>query len=135
MLPAERKVTVTQPLEDVEVLEEGRARFSCELSHEDEEVDWLLNGTPLYNDSFHEISHEGCRHTLVLKRVRQADGGTVRISSPKVTASAHLVVKGEVAVRGPWGPLGHAPFTQRARGGSWSPESPVLFLQGSRWYS
>uniref|UniRef100_A0AC11DT69 Obscurin, cytoskeletal calmodulin and titin-interacting RhoGEF n=1 Tax=Ovis aries TaxID=9940 RepID=A0AC11DT69_SHEEP len=94
----ERKVTVTQPLEDVEVLEEGRARFSCELSHEDEEVDWLLNGTPLYNDSFHEISHEGCRHTLVLKRVRQADGGTVRISSPKVTASAHLVVKGKPVV-------------------------------------
>ena len=39
MLPAERKVTVTQPLEDVEVPEEGRACFSCELSHEDEEVD------------------------------------------------------------------------------------------------
>uniref|UniRef100_A0A452G6J3 non-specific serine/threonine protein kinase n=1 Tax=Capra hircus TaxID=9925 RepID=A0A452G6J3_CAPHI len=94
----ERKVTVTQPLEDVEVLEEGRARFSCELSHEDEEVDWLLNGTPLYNDSFHEITHEGRRHTLVLKRVRQADGGTVRISSPKVTASAHLVVKGKPVV-------------------------------------
>ncbi|XP_040097221.1 obscurin isoform X4 [Oryx dammah] len=94
----ERKVTVTQPLEDVEVPEEGRACFSCELSHEDEEVDWLLNGTPLYNDSFHEITHEGRRHTLVLKRVRQADRGTVRISSPKVTASAHLVVKGKPVV-------------------------------------
>ncbi|KAB0360346.1 hypothetical protein FD754_004502 [Muntiacus muntjak] len=94
----ERKVTVTQPLEDVEVLEEGRACFSCELSHEDEEVDWLLNGTPLYNDSFHEITHEGRRHTLVLKRVRQADRGTVSISSPKVAASAHLVVRGKPVV-------------------------------------
>ncbi|XP_055284682.1 obscurin isoform X20 [Moschus berezovskii] len=94
----ERKVTVTQPLEDVEVPEEGRACFSCELSHEDEEVDWLLNGTPLYNDSFHEISHEGRRHTLVLKRVRQADRGTVSISSPKIKASAHLAVRGKPVV-------------------------------------
>uniref|UniRef100_A0A8C6FVI4 Obscurin n=1 Tax=Moschus moschiferus TaxID=68415 RepID=A0A8C6FVI4_MOSMO len=94
----ERKVTVTQPLEDVEVPEEGRACFSCELSHEDEEVDWLLNGTPLYNDSFHEISHEGRRHTLVLKRVRQADRGTVSISSPKITASARLAVRGKPVV-------------------------------------
>ncbi|XP_061277357.1 obscurin isoform X40 [Bos javanicus] len=94
----ERKVTVTQPLEDVEVPEEGRACFSCELSHEDEEVDWLLNGTPLFNDSFHEITHEGRRHTLVLKRVRQADRGTVSISSPKVAASAHLAVRGKPVV-------------------------------------
>ncbi|MXQ93370.1 hypothetical protein E5288_WYG021124 [Bos mutus] len=94
----ERKVTVTQPLEDVEVAEEGRACFSCELSHEDEEVDWLLNGTPVFNDSFHEITHEGRRHTLVLKRVRQADRGTVSISSPKVAASAHLAVRGEPVV-------------------------------------
>uniref|UniRef100_A0A4W2F8C5 non-specific serine/threonine protein kinase n=2 Tax=Bos indicus x Bos taurus TaxID=30522 RepID=A0A4W2F8C5_BOBOX len=94
----ERKVTVTQPLEDVEVAEEGRACFSCELSHEDEEVDWLLNGTPVFNDSFHEITHEGRRHTLVLKRVRQADRGTVSISSPKVAASAHLAVRGKPVV-------------------------------------
>lgn len=87
---------MTQPLQDLEVTEEGSACFSCELSHEDEEVEWSLNGTPLYNDSFHEITHEGRRHTLVLKRVRQADRGTVCASSPKVTASAHLEVKGEV---------------------------------------
>ena len=119
----------------MEVLEEGRACFSCELSHEDEEVDWLLNGAPLYNDSFHEITHEGRRHTLVLKRVRQADRGTVSISSPKVAASAHLAVRGEVAVCGPRGLLGLTPVARRARGGRWPPETPTLFLQGSRWCS
>uniref|UniRef100_A0A8C3YS51 Obscurin n=1 Tax=Catagonus wagneri TaxID=51154 RepID=A0A8C3YS51_9CETA len=93
-----REVTVTQPLQDLEVTEEGRACFSCELSHEDEEVEWSLNGTPLYNDSFHEITHQGRRHTLVLKRVRQADRGTVCASSPKITASAHLEVKGKPVV-------------------------------------
>nr|XP_019585378.1 PREDICTED: obscurin [Rhinolophus sinicus] len=88
-----REVTVTQPLQDTEAMEEGRACFSCELSHEDEEVEWSLNGTPLYNDSFHEITHEGRRHTLVLKRVQRADAGTVCVSSPKVTASAQLAIR------------------------------------------
>lgn len=95
VLLAVREVTVTQPLQDTEATEEGRACFSCELSHEDEEVEWSLNGTPLYNDSFHEITHEGRRHTLVLKRVQRADAGTVCVSSPKVTASAQLVIRSE----------------------------------------
>lgn len=84
-----------QPLQDAEAVEEGRACFSCELSHGDEEVEWMLNGTPLYNDSFHEITHEGRCHTLVLKRIRKADAGTVSLSSPKVMVSARLRVTGE----------------------------------------
>ncbi|KAM5307883.1 obscurin isoform 1-T1 [Glossophaga mutica] len=88
-----REVMVTQPLQDVEATEEGRACFSLELSHEDEEVEWSLNGTPLYNDSFHEITHKGHCHTLVLKRVRRSDTGMVCASSPKVMASAHLEVR------------------------------------------
>ncbi|XP_045855646.1 obscurin [Meles meles] len=93
-----REVTVTQPLQDTEVTEEDRACFSCELSHEDEELEWSLNGTPLYNDSFHEIIHEGQRHTLVLKRVRRVDSGTVRACSPKVSATARLEVKAKPVV-------------------------------------
>ncbi|XP_078308593.1 obscurin isoform X38 [Panthera onca] len=93
-----REVTVTQPMQDAEATEEGRACFSCELSHEDEEVEWSLNGTPLYNDSFHEISHEGRRHTLVLKRVRRADAGLVRACSPKVSVTARLEVKAKPVV-------------------------------------
>ncbi|XP_033053407.1 obscurin isoform X44 [Trachypithecus francoisi] len=88
-----REVTVTGPLQDAEAMEEGRASFSCELSHEDEEVEWSLNGMPLYNDSFHEISHRGRRHTLVLKSVRRTDAGIVCASSPKVSTSAHLEVR------------------------------------------
>ncbi|XP_030171159.1 obscurin isoform X29 [Lynx canadensis] len=93
-----REVIVMQPMQDAEATEEGRACFSCELSHEDEEVEWSLNGTPLYNDSFHEISHEGCRHTLVLKRVRRADAGLVRACSPKVSVTARLEVKAKPVV-------------------------------------
>uniref|UniRef100_F6TWE8 Obscurin n=1 Tax=Monodelphis domestica TaxID=13616 RepID=F6TWE8_MONDO len=88
-----REVAVVQPLQDVEATEEGSASFSCELSHEDEEVEWLLNGSLLYNDSFHEICHTGRRHTLVLKRVSLADAGTVSLKSAKVSQSAQLTVK------------------------------------------
>ncbi|KAK2492721.1 hypothetical protein MC885_013414, partial [Smutsia gigantea] len=95
-----REVTVMQPPQDAEVTEDSRACFSCELSHEDEDVEWSLNGVPLYNDSFHEISHEGHCHTLVLKCVRQKDAGIVRVSSPKVSATARLEVKGEAYLRG-----------------------------------
>ncbi|KAG3265093.1 hypothetical protein H1C71_001471, partial [Ictidomys tridecemlineatus] len=65
---------------------------------EDEEVEWSLNGAPLYNDSFHEISHEGHRHTLVLKSVRRADAGTVCANSPKVSTTACLVVRAKPVV-------------------------------------
>lgn len=61
-------------------------------------MEWSLNGAPLYNDSFHEITHEGRCHTLVLKRVRRVDTGTVRVSSPKVSATARLEVKGEASL-------------------------------------
>ncbi|XP_048212692.1 obscurin isoform X13 [Perognathus longimembris pacificus] len=93
-----REVKVTQPLQDAEATEESRVCFSCELSHEDEDIEWSLNGTPLYNDSYHEISHEGRHHTLVLKSVRQADAGVVRATSPKVSASACLVVRAKPVV-------------------------------------
>ncbi|XP_017387517.1 obscurin isoform X42 [Cebus imitator] len=93
-----REVAVTEPLQDVEVTEQGQASFSCELSHEDEEVEWSLNGTPLYNDSFHEISHKGRHHSLVLKSVRRADAGTVRASSRKVSTSARLEVRAKPVV-------------------------------------
>ncbi|KAM4869524.1 LOW QUALITY PROTEIN: obscurin-like [Urocitellus parryii] len=85
-----RDVAVTQPLQDAEATEEERMCFSCKLSREDEEVEWSLNGTPLYNDSFHEISHEGHHHTLVLKSVRRADAGTVRASSPKASLTSPI---------------------------------------------
>ncbi|XP_023563514.1 obscurin isoform X3 [Octodon degus] len=93
-----REVKVTQPLQDAEVTEEGQACFCCELSHEDEEVEWSLNGMPLYKGSFHEITHEGQRHTLVLKSVRLADAGVVCASSPKVSATAQLVVRAKPVV-------------------------------------
>lgn len=119
-----------QPLRDAEATEEGRVCFSCELSHKDEDIEWSLNGTPLYNDSFHEISHEGRLHTLVLKSVRQADAGTVCATSPKVSVSARLVVKGEK----PLEPVGCPPLP-RPRVGTGSSHRPMLFFQQSQWCS
>lgn len=131
---------MTRPLQDAEATEEERVCLSCELSQEDEEVEWSLNGTPLYNDSFHEISHEGHRHTLVLKSVRRADAGTVRASSPKVSTAARLVVRGEPCLWGLWVPSAHgrnqapsrpSPCSQ-ARG---VPEGAGRRVGGGAWHA
>lgn len=124
-----REVMVIQPLQDAEAMEEGRVCFSCELSHKDEDIEWSLNGVPLYNDSFHEISHEGCLHTLVLKSVRQTDTGTVCATSPKVSVSARLVVKGEktCGIRGVPSPLGRHRLPSPAH--AVPPAKPVVFLK------
>ncbi|XP_028934062.1 obscurin [Ornithorhynchus anatinus] len=93
-----REVTVTSPMEAVEAVEEGSAAFSCELSDEDEEVEWFLNGVLLFDDSFHELRHTGGRHTLLLKRVALADAGTVLLKSGKISESAQLTVKEKPAM-------------------------------------
>lgn len=91
---AARQVEITKHLQDVETEEESCAIFSCELSHDDEEVEWLLNDTVLYTNSSNEIKKIGKCHTLTLKQVTPDDAGTVTVKTEKVSESAQLKVKG-----------------------------------------
>uniref|UniRef100_A0A8C3F909 Obscurin n=1 Tax=Chrysemys picta bellii TaxID=8478 RepID=A0A8C3F909_CHRPI len=88
-----RQVAITKHLQDVETEEESCAVFSCELSHDDEDVEWLLNDTALYTNSCNEIKKIGKCHTLTLKQVTPDDAGTVTIKTEKVSESAQLKVK------------------------------------------
>ncbi|XP_074841400.1 obscurin isoform X2 [Carettochelys insculpta] len=88
-----RQVVITKHLQDVETEEDSCAIFSCELSHEDEDVEWLLNDTVLYSNSCNEIKKVGKCHTLMLKQVTPDDAGTVTIKTEKVSESAQLKVK------------------------------------------
>ncbi|KAG6929398.1 obscurin, cytoskeletal calmodulin and titin-interacting RhoGEF, partial [Chelydra serpentina] len=88
-----RQVAITKHLQDVETEEESCAVFSCELSHDDEDVEWLLNDTVLYTDSCNEIKKIGKCHTLTLKQVMPDDAGTVTVKMEKVSESAQLKVK------------------------------------------
>ncbi|PKK31957.1 obscurin, cytoskeletal calmodulin and titin-interacting RhoGEF, transcript variant X11 [Columba livia] len=93
-----RNVEVLKHLQDVEIEEESSAVFSCELSHDDEDVEWFLNGTLLYTNNFNDIRNVGNCYTLTMKHVKPEDAGTVTMKSDKVSESVHLKVIEKPAV-------------------------------------
>uniref|UniRef100_A0A672TQ42 Obscurin n=1 Tax=Strigops habroptila TaxID=2489341 RepID=A0A672TQ42_STRHB len=93
-----RNVEVRKHLQDVEIEEESSAVFSCELSHDDEDVEWFLNGTLLYTNNFNDIKNIGNCYMLTMKQVKPEDAGTVTMKSDKVTESVHLKVIEKPAV-------------------------------------
>uniref|UniRef100_A0A803VK92 Obscurin, cytoskeletal calmodulin and titin-interacting RhoGEF n=1 Tax=Ficedula albicollis TaxID=59894 RepID=A0A803VK92_FICAL len=93
-----RNVEVLKHLQDVEVEEDGSAVFSCELSHDDEDVEWFLNGTLLYTNNFNDIKSVGRCYTLTMKQVKPEDAGTVTMKSDKVSETVRLKVIEKPAV-------------------------------------
>uniref|UniRef100_A0A8C5TWT4 Obscurin n=1 Tax=Malurus cyaneus samueli TaxID=2593467 RepID=A0A8C5TWT4_9PASS len=87
-----RNVEVLKHLQDVEIEEDSSAVFSCELSHDDEDVEWFLNGTLLYTNNLNEIKNVGKCYTLTMKQVKPEDAGTVTMKSDKVSESVRLKV-------------------------------------------
>lgn len=92
--PTARNVEILKHLQDVEIEEESSAVFSCELSHDDEDVEWFLNGTLLYTNNFNDIRNVGNCYTLTMKQVKPEDAGTVTMKSDKVSESVRLKVIG-----------------------------------------
>ncbi|XP_068862359.1 obscurin isoform X22 [Aphelocoma coerulescens] len=93
-----RNVEVLKHLQDVEIEEDSSAVFSCELSHDDEDVEWFLNGTLLYTNNFNDIKNVGKCYTLTMKQVKPEDAGTVTMKSDKVSESVRLKVIEKPAV-------------------------------------
>ncbi|XP_064495791.1 obscurin [Pseudopipra pipra] len=93
-----RNVEVLKHLQDVEIEEDSSAVFSCELSHDDEDVEWFLNGTLLYTNNFNDIKNVGKVYTLTMKQVKPEDAGTVTMKSDKVSESVRLKVIEKPAV-------------------------------------
>ncbi|XP_021393666.2 obscurin isoform X15 [Lonchura striata] len=93
-----RNVEVLKHLQDVEVEEDSSAVFSCELSHDDEDVEWFLNGTLLYTNNFNDIKNVGKCYMLTMKQVKPEDAGTVTMKSDKVSETVQLKVIEKPAV-------------------------------------
>ncbi|XP_053913945.1 obscurin isoform X12 [Cuculus canorus] len=93
-----RNVEVLKHLQDVEIEEESSAVFSCELSHDDEDVEWFLNGTLLYTNNVNDIRNVGNCYMLTMKQVKPEDAGTVTMKSDKVSETVHLKVIEKPAV-------------------------------------
>ncbi|XP_061109722.1 obscurin isoform X41 [Conger conger] len=93
-----RDVKFTKHLQDLEVEEDSDATLTCEANYADEEVQWLLNGTPLCTNDVNEIRHVGKAHTLTLKNLAPHDGGTITVTVREISESATLKVKEKLAV-------------------------------------
>ncbi|KAF2987667.1 hypothetical protein EK904_013941 [Melospiza melodia maxima] len=93
-----RNVEVLKHLQDVEVEEDSCAVFSCELSHDDEDVEWFLNDTLLYTNNLNDIKNVGKCYTLTMKQVKPEDAGTVTMKSDKVSETVRLTVIEKPAV-------------------------------------
>uniref|UniRef100_A0A674HJ43 Obscurin n=1 Tax=Taeniopygia guttata TaxID=59729 RepID=A0A674HJ43_TAEGU len=93
-----RNVEVLKHLQDVEIEEDSSAVFSCELSHDDEDVEWFLNGTLLYTNNFNDIKNVGKCYMLTMKQVKPEDAGTVTMKSDKVSETVRLKVIEKPAV-------------------------------------
>ncbi|XP_069770989.1 obscurin-like isoform X13 [Narcine bancroftii] len=87
------KIEIIKHLEDVDTEEESNLVYSCELSHDINEVQWYLNDTHLFSNDFNEIKKKGKRHTLILKGVTTEDTGTVMLKVRNVTDTAQLNVR------------------------------------------
>ncbi|XP_038654386.1 obscurin isoform X3 [Scyliorhinus canicula] len=87
------KIEITKHLEDIDTEEDSNLVYSCELSHDVEDVQWFLNDTPLYANNFNEIKKKGKKHTLILKGVTLDDTGTVMLKVRDVTEKAQLNVR------------------------------------------
>ncbi|XP_073720236.1 obscurin isoform X42 [Misgurnus anguillicaudatus] len=93
-----RKIQITKHLADLEIDEDGDAVFTCEVNYPDEEVQWMLDDRPLFNNDVNSITHVDKTHTLTLKNLAPKDGGKVSISVRDVTETAQLKVKEKKAV-------------------------------------
>uniref|UniRef100_UPI00398E7BDC obscurin-like isoform X29 n=1 Tax=Pristiophorus japonicus TaxID=55135 RepID=UPI00398E7BDC len=87
------KIEIIKHLENVDTEEDSNLVYSCELSHDDEDVQWYLNDTLLCSNNFNEIKKKGTRHTLILKGVTPDDTGTVMLKVREVTETAQLNVR------------------------------------------
>lgn len=93
---AVRKIQITKHLADLEIDEDSDAVFTCEVNYPDEEVQWMLDDKPLFNNDVNSITHVDKTHTLTLKNLAPKDGGKVSISVRNVTETALLKVKGKM---------------------------------------
>ncbi|XP_059391295.1 obscurin-like [Carassius carassius] len=93
-----RKIQITKHLTDVEVDEDGDAVFTCEVNYADEEVQWILNDTPLFSNEVNAITHVDKTHTLTLKNLAPQDGGKVSFSIRDVKETVCLKVKEKKAI-------------------------------------
>lgn len=59
MFPTARDIKIVKPLQDIEVMEKESTEFACEVSHDEVEGQWFMNGTLVKVGGNIKIRQEG----------------------------------------------------------------------------
>ncbi|XP_063074257.1 obscurin isoform X4 [Engraulis encrasicolus] len=88
-----RDIKIVKPLQDIEVMEKESTEFACEVSHDEVEGQWFMNGTLVKVGGNIKIRQEGKTFLLLLKSVAIEDASEIKFSAEKASSSAMLSVK------------------------------------------
>uniref|UniRef100_S4RSQ7 non-specific serine/threonine protein kinase n=1 Tax=Petromyzon marinus TaxID=7757 RepID=S4RSQ7_PETMA len=86
-----REIRILRGLEDQLVNENDNAVFMCE-THDDVDVQWLLNDKKLRSSYSVRIRQEGRRHILTMSNVELEDAGMITFIAENVTCRAKLLM-------------------------------------------
>ncbi|XP_024864920.1 obscurin isoform X9 [Kryptolebias marmoratus] len=89
----ERKLSVLQGLDDLDIQEDQNAVFVCEISVEDVPGEWYKNGERIQPTSSIKIRQEGTKHFLLMCNVRAEDSGEIKFVARNVESVAYLDVE------------------------------------------
>lgn len=94
---SEIEADFTVQLADTTAPTNETATFTCEVSRDDADVQWLTNNETIEPSEKFEISQEGRKHSLTVHDLQPQDSGdyTARVGGHDTTAS--LTVTGEKA--------------------------------------
>ncbi|NXK47751.1 OBSCN protein, partial [Chauna torquata] len=85
----EPSATIVEMLKDVTSYEGEDAVFECRLSRETaQDAQWFLGDVPLQSNEMNEISVQGTRHTLILRKVTLEDCGPISFKVGQHTSGA-----------------------------------------------
>ncbi|XP_074514165.1 obscurin isoform X1 [Sebastes fasciatus] len=89
----ERDLLILQGLEDVDIQEDQKAVFVCEISVEDVAGEWYKNGERIQPTSTIKIRQEGTKHFLLMCNVKAEDSGEIKFVTRHVESVGYLEVE------------------------------------------
>lgn len=94
LLPSERPVDITKPLEDQRATPGKDAVLSCELSRAGAPVRWLKDGKAIRKSQKYDLLSEGTRAVLVIRAASLKDSGEYTCETEVSKSTAKLLIEG-----------------------------------------
>eukprot|EP00079_Xenopus_tropicalis_P030270 XP_012826065.1 PREDICTED: obscurin-like protein 1 [Xenopus tropicalis] len=91
----EQEPQMLKDLQDVDIVENENAVFTCEVSCAQAKGEWFKNGEPIRVTNTTKIRQEGRRHFLLICGAQCEDAGEITFRARRLQSTARLRIKGE----------------------------------------